>query len=139
MLKRFPLQAPRSWPPPPPASCCGSSPLPVPFPALLHATNHASCEGLFPCRPLPAGSTFVAAATSRQLLRLFSLAGSQTLIARLDGPPVAMAAAGSVLMVVWHAGGIGCTERHVSYRGCARDGGTCSWWCGTVGGWVADD
>ncbi|KXZ42707.1 hypothetical protein GPECTOR_122g448 [Gonium pectorale] len=39
-----------------------------------------------------------------QLLRLFSLGGSQTGLSRLEGPPVAMAAAGSLLAVVYHAG-----------------------------------
>ncbi|GLI69517.1 hypothetical protein VaNZ11_014153 [Volvox africanus] len=53
---------------------------------------------------LATGHSFVAVATSRQLLRLFSLAGSQTSISRLEGPPVALAAVGSLLAVVWHAG-----------------------------------
>lgn len=79
------------------------TPINLPLAVFVRPTYrlHLCCR-----RRLPAGSTFVAAATSRQLLRLFSLAGSQTLIARLDGPPVAMAAAGSVLMVVWHSGGL---------------------------------
>ncbi|GIL74869.1 hypothetical protein Vretimale_2446 [Volvox reticuliferus] len=53
---------------------------------------------------LATGRSFLAVATSRQLLRLFSLAGSQTAISRLEGPPVAMAAVGSLLAIVWHAG-----------------------------------
>ncbi|GFR53167.1 hypothetical protein Agub_g15890, partial [Astrephomene gubernaculifera] len=48
--------------------------------------------------------SFVAVATSRQLLRLFSLAGCQSGITRLEGQPVALVAAGGSLAVVWHAG-----------------------------------
>ncbi|KAG2485280.1 hypothetical protein HYH03_015955 [Edaphochlamys debaryana] len=53
---------------------------------------------------LASGSVFSAVATSRLLLRLFSLAGSQTALLRLDGPPLAMAAAGPLLLVAFHSG-----------------------------------
>ena len=51
-----------------------------------------------------AGRTFSAAATSRRCLHLFSPAGLQTAVLALAGAPVALAAAGHQLAVVWHAG-----------------------------------
>eukprot|EP00198_Chlamydomonas_reinhardtii_P008883 XP_001698220.1 predicted protein [Chlamydomonas reinhardtii] len=50
------------------------------------------------------GSTFVAVATSRQLLRLFTLGGAQQAVLRLEGQPVALVAAGGQLAVAWHSG-----------------------------------
>ncbi|KAG2451888.1 hypothetical protein HYH02_003663 [Chlamydomonas schloesseri] len=53
---------------------------------------------------LATGSTFVAVATSRQLLRLFTLGGAQQAVLRLEGQPVALVAAGGQLAVAWHSG-----------------------------------
>lgn len=51
---------------------------------------------------LAVGATFAAAITSRRLLRVFSLAGAQTAVRQLPGQPVAVAARGSRLAVVYH-------------------------------------
>jgi hypothetical protein len=53
-----------------------------------------------------AGAGFCAAATSGQLLRCFSPAGSQVAVLSLPGPAVALAAQeeGALLAVVTHAG-----------------------------------
>ncbi|KAK9809234.1 hypothetical protein WJX72_011841 [[Myrmecia] bisecta] len=50
-----------------------------------------------------AGRTFCAVATSARLLRIFSPAGLQTGLVSLAGAPVALAAQGHWLAVVWHA------------------------------------
>ena len=52
------------------------------------------------------GRTFAAVATSGRaghLLRVFTLAGVQQLLLTLEGPPVALAAEGTLLAAVWHA------------------------------------
>eukprot|EP00887_Chlorella_sp_A99_P000454 scaffold17.g454.t1 len=51
------------------------------------------------------GHTFCAAATSRRALRIFSQAGLQNHVLAVEGEPVALAAAGHQLAVVWQAGG----------------------------------
>jgi chromosome transmission fidelity protein 4 len=52
---------------------------------------------------LAAGATFVAAATSARLVRVMTPMGVQTAVFSLEGAPVALAAQGSMLAVVWHA------------------------------------
>lgn len=48
------------------------------------------------------GTTFVAVATDAANLHLFSLGGVHLTTLSLAGPPVAVAALGAVLAVVWH-------------------------------------
>lgn len=51
-----------------------------------------------------AGRQFVAVASSQRLLRIFSPAGLPIAIISLQGPPIALAAHGDELAVVWHSG-----------------------------------
>lgn len=76
-------------------------------PHTLTPATHRATHPATPPPPLasrPAGSTFVAVATSCQLLRLFTLGGAQQAVLRLEGQPVALVAAGGQLAVAWHSG-----------------------------------
>ena len=53
---------------------------------------------------LAVGGSFLALATSRRLLRVFSPMGAQLALLSLDGPPVALAAHGGLLACAWQAG-----------------------------------
>lgn len=62
-----------------------------------------------------AGLQFVAVATSQRMLRVMSLAGLHLAIIALQGPPIALAAHGNELAVVWHAGNAVDGEQMLAY------------------------
>lgn len=61
-----------------------------------------------------AGRSFCAVATSRHLLRLFSLAGLQIGVLSMEGPAVALTARGHSLALVWHSAHPQGKQQHLS-------------------------
>jgi len=49
------------------------------------------------------GQTFIAAATSANVLRLFCTSGLQLHVSSLEGPPVCACADGKLLAIIWHS------------------------------------
>ena len=92
------------------AALARGNPSPSPLIVLLPPLCELQSDWTVPlpageeARCLAVGSDFVAVATSRQLLRLFSPAGVQLCILSLPGAPVALAANGDKLTAVFHAG-----------------------------------